>query len=255
MSIDLSRLKANFAPDEIEWRVQQSGKKGEGAWALVLAYITNRAIMDRLDEVCGPENWRNEYARAPEGGILCGISIRLDGEWITKWDGAENTDIEAVKGGLSNAMKRAAVQWGIGRYLYELEASFVKVTEKAAGKHSKRVDDTKKGVRGFWDPPSLPGWAMPEKAAPAPTHARTPTTPTPPGDPREKQRPAYIAKIIALADQLGADTAQGITLAVDSLSTVSMDTLASIGAQLKDALENYGEQTDDTTDQPAERVA
>lgn len=50
------------------------------------------------------------------GGVECGISIKIDGEWITKWDAAENTQVEAVKGGRSGAMKRAAVQWGIGRY-------------------------------------------------------------------------------------------------------------------------------------------
>ncbi len=76
-----------------------------------------------------------------------------------------------------------------------------------------------------------------------------------PADPREKQRPAYIAKIITLAEQVGVDFAGGVTLSADALNLVPMDTLASIGAQLKDALESYGEQTDDTTDQPAERVA
>lgn len=42
-------------------------------------------------------------------------------------DGAENTDIEPVKGGLSDAYKRAAVKWGIGRYLYDMEAAWVDV--------------------------------------------------------------------------------------------------------------------------------
>ena len=79
----------------------------------VLPYITNRAIMDRLDMVVGPENWKNAFQPSPESGILCGISIRINSEWITKWDGAAQTNYEAVKGGLSGAMKRAAVQWGI----------------------------------------------------------------------------------------------------------------------------------------------
>ena len=44
---------------------------------------------------------------------LCGIAIFFEGRgFITKWDGAEDSDIEAVKGGLSDSMKRAAVQWG-----------------------------------------------------------------------------------------------------------------------------------------------
>lgn len=119
--MNLAKLREPFAADEIEWRIGQAGKSNGKPWARVLAYVTNRAIMDRLDDVCGPENWQNEYRAGPEGGIVCGISIRVHrGEWVTKWDGAENTEIEGVKGGLSGAMKRAAVQWGIGRYLYDL---------------------------------------------------------------------------------------------------------------------------------------
>ncbi len=126
--IDLKRLQAPFSPEDIEWKPiaisKQTGK------ALVAPYVTNRAIMDRLDEVCGPENWRNEFRPGPGGGVLCGISIRVGDEWITKWDGAENTDIEPVKGGLSSAMRRAAVQWGIGRYLYRLPNQWVRIDER-----------------------------------------------------------------------------------------------------------------------------
>ena len=54
---------------------------------------------------------------------LCGISIYFPDRdrWICKWDSAEITDIEAVKGGLSDSMKRAAVQWGVGRVLYNMD--------------------------------------------------------------------------------------------------------------------------------------
>ena len=58
----------------------------------VLAYVTNRAIMKRLDTVCGKGNWkRNEYKDLPNNaGVQCGISIKIDGEWVTKWDAAPN---------------------------------------------------------------------------------------------------------------------------------------------------------------------
>jgi hypothetical protein len=117
-TIDLRRLQNYFAPGDIEWKPLRYTKDRKRAMAA--PYITNRAIMDRLDEVCGPENWRNEFRQGPDGGVLCGISLRLGSEWVTKWDGASNTEIEAVKGGLSSSMRRAAVQWGIGRYLYRL---------------------------------------------------------------------------------------------------------------------------------------
>ena len=129
---DLARLRDFFVPDDLEWKpITVSKKTGKG---LAAAYITNRAIMERLDLVVGAENWRNEYRPGPSGGVVCGLSVRVvredgTGEWVTKWDGADNTDIEAVKGGLSNAMRRAAVQWGIGRYLYDIPSQWVPVDE------------------------------------------------------------------------------------------------------------------------------
>ncbi|HHR4112399.1 TPA: Rad52/Rad22 family DNA repair protein, partial [Salmonella enterica] len=130
-------------------------------WAMVLAYVTNRAIMKRLDDVCGKAGWRNEYRDIPNnGGVECGISIKIDSEWVTKWDAAENTQVEAVKGGRSGAMKRAAVQWGIGRYLYNLEEGFAQTsTDNKQGWNRAKLKD---GTAFFWIPPSLPSWAIPE---------------------------------------------------------------------------------------------
>lgn len=157
-TINLAALKVPFPSEDVEWRIGRSGigNKTSKPWAMVLAYITNRAIMDRLDEVCGPENWANDFRPAPSGeGVLCGIGIRLEGEWVWKWDGAENTNFEAIKGGLSGSMKRAAVQWGIGRYLYKLEADWAQFSDKGA--HKDKI-----GEEYFrWDPPPLPSWALP----------------------------------------------------------------------------------------------
>ena len=149
-------LRENFHRDEIEWRIQSAGEKGGRIWALCVAYVTNRAIQQRLDEVVGPTNWQNEFRPGPDGGVICGLSVRVGTEWITKWDGAENTEIEGVKGGLSAAMKRAAVQWGIGRYLYDLGDSWANVHE-----HGRSRGKLKDGTAFRWDPPELPPWALP----------------------------------------------------------------------------------------------
>lgn len=158
--MNLDGLDAPFSSEDIEWRIQQAGKSNNKIWAKVLAYVTNRAIMKRLDEVCGKAGWRNEYRDIPNnGGVECGISIKVYGEWITKWDAAENTQVEAVKGGRSGAMKRAAVQWGIGRYLYNLEEGFAVVsTERASGFHYAK---SKEVGAFYWKPPALPSWAIP----------------------------------------------------------------------------------------------
>jgi len=176
--MDLKLLSAPFPSEDVEWRIGRAGKTNDNIWASCLAYINNRAIMNRLDEVCGPENWKNEFSPGPAGGIVCGISIRIpqkltktggvvhESYWVTKWDGAENTDIESVKGGLSDAMKRAAVQWGIGRYLYNLTegwATIVDIKDKKAHSGSYKDKESGKTVWFRWDPPSLPHWALPEK--------------------------------------------------------------------------------------------
>ena len=155
-------LKKPFPAEDIEHRIQQSGLKDGKPWGMCLAYVTNRAIMDRLDKVCGPEGWENHFEKGPDGGILCGITIYDQGDTSkpysgrTKWDGAENTAIESIKGGLSSAMKRAAVQWGIGRYLYKLDSTWAMFS--TGGKYKAKVE----GKWFKWDAPDLPLWALPD---------------------------------------------------------------------------------------------
>tara|TARA_Y100000310_G_scaffold49074_1_gene45405 strand:+ start:2539 stop:3048 length:510 start_codon:yes stop_codon:yes gene_type:complete len=154
----LSRLRTPFLEEDIEWRVQQQGLSKGLPWALVLAYVTNRAIMDRLDDTIGPENWTNDFAQSPNGGVLCTLGVRVDDSWVYKTDGADNTEVERVKGGLSNAMKRAGVQWGIGRYLYKLPTTFAEFT--SSGRFKTRID----GDPYRWNPPKLTEEFLPPSA-------------------------------------------------------------------------------------------
>ena len=106
-------LAKPFAPEDLEWRLQKTIEaKLRG---IAVPYVTNRAIQARLDDVVGPDGWYNEYKPWHRAGQkdsqLCGISIYFpERGFITKWDGAEGSDIEPVKGSLSDSMKRAAVQ-------------------------------------------------------------------------------------------------------------------------------------------------
>lgn len=118
----LDALSAEFPREAISWRAQSLTK--EGTKAMALAYIDARDVMDRLDAVCGPENWQDRYEfHGPR--TVCYLSIRVNNEWICKADGAGDSDVEAEKGAISDALKRAAVKWGIGRYLYALDAPWV----------------------------------------------------------------------------------------------------------------------------------
>jgi len=157
------QLQAPFHPNDIEWRVQRASR--DGGSVLVLAYVTNRAIMARLDEVFSPFGWQNSFHEGPQGGLVCKIGARANfnnepGEWVWKEDGAENTQVEAVKGGLSSAMKRAAVQWGVGRYLYNLTDNWAKIQDSKPAPNSQgQQAGYHKGK--YWSIPELPSWALP----------------------------------------------------------------------------------------------
>jgi len=157
-------LQKPFPAEDIEWRVQRAMKTTKGDKAIVLAYVTNRAIMERLDQVFGVAGWKNDYEEWREKGVKCTISCKVDGEWVAKSDGADTTDIEATKGGFSSSMKRAAVQWGIGRYLYNLTENMVDIKPKGQNfiKSKVRVNGKDEFVQGYWDTPLLPAWALPE---------------------------------------------------------------------------------------------
>lgn len=125
-------LAQPFAPEDLEWRLQTTME--DKMRGLAVPYVTNRAIQNRLDDVVGPENWHNEYApwhKGKKDAQICGISLYFEGRgWVTKWDGAEDTDVEPVKGGLSDSMKRAAVHWGIGRVLYNMDTVWVDIEKR-----------------------------------------------------------------------------------------------------------------------------
>ena len=180
--LPLANLCKPFPPEDIEWRVGNVAKSGKSC--TLLAYITSRAVMDRLDAVVGPENWTDEYYPSPLGkGFECRLSIRLsDGSWVTKVDGAEPTQIESIKGAYSDSLKRAAVKWGIGRYLYRLPLVWVPITAKG------QIYVSSKTAKGYANPPELPDWALPVtyQAKPAPV---APVAPLPNPEPPKDETP------------------------------------------------------------------
>jgi hypothetical protein len=172
MSIELAAdLAAPFPRDAISWRAQSL--TGAGDKAMALAYIDARDVMRRLDEVCGPFNWSDSYHETPTGTSVCTIAIRcpVDGAWVSKSDGAGATDVEAEKGRLSDAFKRAAVKWGIGRYLYDMPAPWVP------------CDTYEKGGKKYWKAWKSDPWSFVRNApdVPAATLARVVSNDTNPG--------------------------------------------------------------------------
>lgn len=103
--------------DEIQVRPTDTRRKGS---CLLLLYQDARCAMNILDETVGQFGWQKRYENI-NGNIYCGIAINNEGEWVWKYDcgafTANDEDMQS-KADASDATKRAAVCWGIGRELY-----------------------------------------------------------------------------------------------------------------------------------------
>lgn len=123
-----------FPIEEISWRVgptnERNRKPDQPLRGQPLCYVDARTVMDRLDSVCNCDGWQCNYTPGVGASIVCNIGVRIAGDWIWKADGAGPSDMEAEKGALSDAFKRAAVRFGVGRYLYEVHAPWLELDER-----------------------------------------------------------------------------------------------------------------------------
>lgn len=128
----LADLRKPFDPSKISWRL--GATNADKTKGMALAYIDARDVMERLDDVAGL-NWQCEYTSMHNGSCCCRIGIKVGDEWIWRSNGALNladsdkTDAKemAEKGSYSDAFKRSAVLFGIGRYLYDLDSPWVAI--------------------------------------------------------------------------------------------------------------------------------
>ena len=173
-AVDEAALMEALAAPFLETEVKFKPQIVKGNRALALAYVDARVIQDRLDDVLGTRHWQDDYECLPEGSVLCRLKIRVGGEWLTKVDvggQSEQSDTgDRVKAAFSDALKRAAVKFGIGRYLYRLPQVWCDYDPA-----------TKKIVK----PPKLPAWAQPA----AKVAGKTP----PPAKPAPAAKPARHA--------------------------------------------------------------
>lgn len=159
--MNLEDLKKEFKPNELSWRIGRSGKTNNQVWATCLVYIDARAVQERLDQVCGPENWSVKYQIIDNKAVICDLSIKTSDGWITKSDGAEMTDVEAFKGGISSAFKRAASAWGIGRYLHSIEEGPARIVDRNFKDANYAKLGEKFGYEAYY-------WVPPQMLAPSP---------------------------------------------------------------------------------------
>jgi hypothetical protein len=234
----MDKLAVPFKEDRIKWKPQSLTKDRKRAMAV--AYIDARVVMERLDEVLGPENWQTEYEVLDSGTCVCKLSIRLpSGEWIHKADAGGESDQEDAgdrrKASFSDSLKRAAVQFGVGRHLYALPKQWCD------------YDDAKKK---FVNPPRLP------KA----TGGNPPPRSTEGHDANSASKPAGSAPVKPKQDQKPADAKADTSPRADQVQVDRIDVL--LGRLKKDAkwMENalndrYGKsQPADLTSMEAETV-
>lgn len=122
------KLRAYFPEEDIQWKITATNQdKTKG---LAVPYLDTRVIQRRLDDTLGIDGWKSSY-RVIDGGFICSLSLKLNNEWITKEDGANMTDYEQIKGGISSAFKRTASSgFGVGRYIYDIPVKWINVKKQ-----------------------------------------------------------------------------------------------------------------------------
>lgn len=124
-------LCAPFAPEAVEWRIAQ-GKGKPGERAQIVAFIDARDVAQRLDDVVTPGGWSFDWQPLhvdAQGNVQTARgSLTIHG--VSKSDLGTASNFEASKGCVSDTLKRCAVLWGIGRYLYSLPQVWVTLDDK-----------------------------------------------------------------------------------------------------------------------------
>lgn len=141
-----SALAEPFDAKEVKWKPQAA----KGDKAMAVPYVDARLVMDRLDAVFGVGGWQDAYELLPQGSVMCKLSVLVEGVWITRSDVGSESDQpdegDKMKAAYSDALKRAAIKFSVGRYLYSIPKQWVDYDAQR-----KRLVQT----------PSLPAWAVP----------------------------------------------------------------------------------------------
>lgn len=134
--MELIKLKDTMP---FKWKIQSFNK--DKTKASCVAYIDARDVMNMLDNVVWPENWQDDY-KTVDWHFFAWIWIRVDWEWVWKYDTWTEAKTEAEKSQFSDWFKRAAVKWGVGRFLYEQNIIWVNINnfKQPLDKEWKKLD-------------------------------------------------------------------------------------------------------------------
>ena len=124
----IKALQTPFPPDEVKWKVQAT----KGTWSTYVAYVDSRAVAKKLDDATSLM-WQDRYEEV-SGLLICSIGLFIDGQWIWRSDTGTESDMDKEKGHVSDAFKRCAVKFGVGRDLYDMPIIKIKNTGSNQGK-------------------------------------------------------------------------------------------------------------------------
>lgn len=138
----------DLRPEELEIRIGNTLKDSETgkpyAFQLML-YKTARVDANILDETFGIFGWKNNFYQV-KNTMVCSISIwdSENKQWVNKDNGGDDDfNTEQVKAELSDSIKRAGFNLGIGRKLYTANKIYmvVNIDKDNTTKSYYKVDD------------------------------------------------------------------------------------------------------------------
>lgn len=196
-----ARLSDLFDPSMVKWKPSATTK--DKTRAMAVAYIDARCVMDRLDEVVGPMGWSDSYKLLPNGCVECSLAVMGVSKADVGSESEQPDDGDKTKAAYSDALKRAAVKFGIGRYLYKLPSAWVPYDES-----KRRLVET----------PRLPSWAIPSGSRQQESGPRS----------------VLVGDVLRLVTQSGADMDKMLAYhGVDSVDSASESQLRTMKSQLE----------------------
>lgn len=203
------RLTEPFDPEEIKWRVTATStiqtKHGPQKRGQLIAYADQRAYTDRLNSVFGEWGWTRDYdvqvaqnferrtandksqsAVAAKVVVVSRVTIHGLGTHTgvgEEWADDENAATRAE----AQAFKRACACFGLGRYLYDLDKTWVDLDQSSRPAYT----------------PSLPEWALPASRQPQQRASSANAAPR-----NGLVRDEALAAITTLCDKVGFSLAQ-----------------------------------------------
>lgn len=190
---DIEKLKQPFDEKTIGIKVQSFSKAKDRA--MLVAYVQHTDVYDRLESV--DPAWSCQVATIKETQQVIAVSMKMTVKGVTRENVGEGED---YKSAYSDAIKRVAMLFGIGRYLYDQGQAWVAYDDQRDKFRTWTLQDYQQAIRGAKLPttPSAP---------PATSNSAAPKSPAPTAPKAAKSRNDLAKEISATAKELNLSDA------------------------------------------------